>query len=223
MDLKLFLLINTVWTNPVLDRVMAVASSFDLWTPFMVLGVLLAAWRGGFRARSFIVVALLTAAVCDGVVSNSLKHLVNRPRPGDAMGGVRQVDLASARPRLRALFQKLKVRESAPHLGAAAGGRSFPSSHTANTMAIACVTALFYRRRGWLAFAPALVVAYSRLYTGAHWPSDVAGSILLGVAVGFAGVILSEKGWARWGARLFSATAGRHPRLPSARGSATQP
>jgi undecaprenyl-diphosphatase len=214
MDQKLFLLINTVWTHPALDRLMAVASSFELWTPFILLGIVLAAWRGGFRARSFLVVAVLTAGLCDGVVSNSLKHLVNRPRPADTMPGVRQVDLAGATPRLLALAKKMKVRLSRePDRDNPPPGRSFPSSHTANTCAVATVAAWFYRRRGWLAFGPALLVAYSRIYTGAHWPSDVAGSILLGVAVGLAGVFLAQKAWGRWAGRLLPAVAATHPRL----------
>jgi undecaprenyl-diphosphatase len=223
MDQKLFLLINTVWTNPALDRLMAVASSFDLWMPFILGVVLVAAWRGGFRARSFLVAAILTAAICDGVVSNSLKHLVNRPRPADTLAGVRQVDLAGATPRFVALVKRMKVRLSRePSRDNPPPGRSFPSSHTANTCAVATVAALFYRRRGWLAFGPALLVAYSRIYTGAHWPSDVAGSIVLGLAVGVAGVLLAEKVWDRWGARLLPAIAASHPRLPSARPAATQ-
>ena len=46
----------------------------------------------------------LMLAVGDGLVAGPLKHLIHRPRPWQAMAGVRQVDLARhARPRCLAL------------------------------------------------------------------------------------------------------------------------
>src|SRR5688572_3239263 len=104
MDQKLFLLINRVWTHPVLDRFMAGLTSFDVWVPFIVILVLLAAWRGGFRVRAFLVTAALTAALADGAIANPLKRLTDRPRPGDTEPGVRQVELAKVKPRVIALF-----------------------------------------------------------------------------------------------------------------------
>ena len=54
MDEQVFRLINQQWTGPALDRIMAAASSFDLWWPFIVLAVALVAWRGRTRARWFL-------------------------------------------------------------------------------------------------------------------------------------------------------------------------
>ena len=51
MDQRLFFLINRQWTSPVLDRIMAAASSLDLWLPFLAVLVVVAAWRGRARAR----------------------------------------------------------------------------------------------------------------------------------------------------------------------------
>ncbi len=187
MDERVFFLINHTWTHPALDRVMAAASSFDLWLPLILLAVALSAWRGGRRARWFLLSLGLTLAFSDGVVGHSLKHAFHRLRPYQMVQGVRQLDLThGVRPRMLALFRPLDVRWSGspdqyPPTGNA--GRSFPSSHVMNNVCAAVVLALFYRRWGWLYFGPAALVAYSRIYVGAHWPSDVIVSAFLAGAV----------------------------------------
>ncbi len=130
--------------------------------------------------RAALLVAVLAAGVSDGVVCNSLKHLVGRPRPHEALSGIRMVDLAKATPRLLALAKPIKVTLSRAE--ATPGGRSFPSAHTTNCTAVAVVAALFTARWAWSLLAIPLVVGYSRIYTGAHWPSDIAASLLLGLA-----------------------------------------
>ena len=69
---------------------------------------------------------------------------------------------------------------------------SFPSGHTA--VSFAAVFAL--KTAGsplWKpALAVAVVIAFSRLYLYAHWPSDVLAGALLGAAVGWAGAKLAE-------------------------------
>ncbi|UQX01212.1 bifunctional phosphatase PAP2/diacylglycerol kinase family protein [Streptomyces sp. RerS4] len=62
---------------------------------------------------------------------------------------------------------------------------SFPSGHSASAFAFA--TGLALESPGWgLAVAPVAVsVAFSRVYTGVHYPADVVAGAALGVAAGF--------------------------------------
>ncbi|MEZ4866234.1 MAG: VanZ family protein [Caldilineaceae bacterium] len=65
---------------------------------------------------------------------------------------------------------------------------SFVSGHCVLAFATAVVLALGLRRR-WLtvsAFVWALLVAYSRLYLGHHYPSDLLGGAVVGLAIGAA-------------------------------------
>jgi undecaprenyl-diphosphatase len=59
---------------------------------------------------------------------------------------------------------------------------SFPSGHTATAFAGATALSFFYPRGAPAFFVLAAAIAYSRLYVGVHFPLDVAGGIVIGVA-----------------------------------------
>jgi len=212
MDEHVFYLVNHFWARPGLDRVMAVASSWDFWWPFLVLGVLAVLAFGGFHARVMLVVAGLAVGVTDGIVVDSLKGIVGRPRPHEVLYGARTLDLAKAKPRFLAIGKPLREEFSQPGIRPP-HGNSFPSGHAANNFALASVVAVFYRRFGWLAFFPAAVVSYSRIYVGSHWPLDVVVSCLIGAGVGLLVTAGLEASWRRWGQKLLPALRHSHPSL----------
>ena len=63
---------------------------------------------------------------------------------------------------------------------------SFPSGHAASSFAAATVIWLNHRRCGWLALVLAALIAFSRLYVGVHYPSDVVFGALDGILLGVA-------------------------------------
>ena len=67
---------------------------------------------------------------------------------------------------------------------------AFPSGHTAVAFATATVLALRLRQRTvtLLAILGALLISFSRIYLGHHYPSDLLGGAVLGCAVGAAAV-----------------------------------
>lgn len=214
MDQKLFYLVNQQWASPWLDWPMVLLSSLDFWAPFagLIIGWYLV--RGGFRSRMFILCLGITVALTDGLVGNGLKKLVNRPRPRQ-VEAVRVLDLAKRKPRFLAITQPLVVKTSRPE-EPPIEGRSFPSGHTMNCFAVATVAFLFFRRWGALAYLVALGVGVSRLYTGAHWPSDVAFSIGLGCAMGALGTWITGALWRRCGSRWLPQVFANHPTMLSA-------
>ncbi len=215
MDQQLLFLINHTWAHPAFDRLMAVMSSLDFWLPFLIGLVVVAVIRGGFRMRMMLLAIGLAIAITDGVVVRTLKYVVGRPRPHEVLEGVRTLDLANARPRFLALGLPLKEEYSVARIRPPRGS-SFPSAHAANNFAVAVVCAVFYRRWGWLLFLPAIVVAYSRVYVGSHWPLDVIVSCFLGAGVGLFVVVIVEAFWRRWGGRCIPFLHEKHPSLLAA-------
>ena len=73
-----------------------------------------------------------------------------------------------------------------PHalvLVAHSGDYSFPSDHAVMAGAVAAGVPLTHRRLGAATAAAAVVMAFARVYVGAHFPLDVIVGLLLGAAV----------------------------------------
>lgn len=114
---------------------------------------------------------VMMAALCiDLVVCNGiLKNLFARIRPCDVNT---QIQLLIARP----------------------DDFSFPSGHTAASFA--AVAALYFsgERKLWKpALILACLIAFSRLYLYVHYPTDILGGILVGIAAGYAGYIIIQQ------------------------------
>jgi undecaprenyl-diphosphatase len=164
-DRWLLLKVNREWTSPFLDAVMpAVTNLLKVhWFIYGVGPALLALWlwKGRRNALKVLVVALLAVGSADFIAYHVIKPWAARPRPEFTVSGV-------------------DVR--VPN-----GGRyGFPSNHATNSAAAAAVLSAAYPA-GTLVFAAlAVLVGYSRIYVGAHYPADVLAGLLLGAAIGWA-------------------------------------
>ena len=212
METEILFLINRQWISPGLDLFMAAMSSLALWTAPILLALVLVAVFGRFKARAMLVVLLIALVFGGGVVCDRLKKSVQRPRPREMLADVRCVNLEPTTPVVLGLFKPTIATLSHPNPGPVTG-HSFPSAHAFNNFCVAMILSLFYRRWGWLYFIPAALVAYSRLYVGAHWPSDVIAGAFLGCGIALLTAALCDWVWSRFGSRLMPRTREAHPRL----------
>ncbi len=70
-------------------------------------------------------------------------------------------------------------------IGSAPEGFSFPSKHASLTFTLATVAFLKKKILGKVAFVSAALVAYSRVYLGVHYWSDIIAGAILGIAVAY--------------------------------------
>jgi membrane-associated phospholipid phosphatase len=113
--------------------------------------------------------ALVLASLLGWLASRGLKHLLHMPRPSSIPGS----DAA------KAIF------------GRRSGLNTFPSGHTVSVIAFACVWFAVSWRKAFPLLIAALIVGFSRIMVGAHWPADVLGGIVVGCVSAWAGARLA--------------------------------
>jgi undecaprenyl-diphosphatase len=107
--------------------------------------------------------------VGSGLINTQIKQSFSRPRPVSSFS-----EEIAPRP---------NEHRSVHAIGERLYCNSFPSGHSNTAFAAATLLALGFGGLYWLAFAVAGIVGYSRIYLGAHFPSDVVAGALLGFIV----------------------------------------
>jgi membrane-associated phospholipid phosphatase len=112
---------------------------------------------------------ILIPVALSAILANILKYIFDAPRPYEVYS----------------FIHKLSV----------GGSPSFPSGHTADAFAFAVAMVMVYRK--WYILIPvfiwAVLVGYSRMYLGVHFPSDVLGGAFIGASCSYSYVFYSKR------------------------------
>jgi undecaprenyl-diphosphatase len=131
------------------------------------VGVFMLIWDDGRLFRKFFTVV---AATYGGLmIAHAFKAALVRPRP---YVYYREM-IETGQVQINALF------------GLLASESAFPSGHT--TLVFSCVTALncIYKKRLWPLYFFAVYIAFTRVYVGVHFPSDVIAGAVIGTLSGY--------------------------------------
>ncbi len=166
-DKELLLFINR-HHNSFFDSIMWFASGIMSWFPLYAFIIILLIVK--FKKKSLLLILLIIPLIMisDQLTSGILKPLTERLRP-------------SHQPGLKNLLHYVDTYRG--------GLFSFPSSHACNFFAwVTYVGLIAGKRIKWLPYLlipVALLVSFSRLYLGVHFPSDVFCGALLGIFLGW--------------------------------------
>lgn len=209
LDIALFHFINGALVNPFFDWLMPILSGHGIgwFIPLAVVTVLAAISFSKARARLCALMIFLVVALGDPLVINTIKHAVERPRPFVTLPDARIFGVVGQG------YVAPEINEDGESMVADKGGHnSMPSAHAANLFAVTMVMFLFYRKSLWVMLPLALGVAFSRVYNGVHYPSDVLAGAILGAGYAVALAFTFEAAWQRLGKKWFPIW---HERLPS--------
>ncbi|WP_329119074.1 phosphatase PAP2 family protein [Streptomyces sp. NBC_01465] len=142
----------------------------EVWTEIglLLFGVLFVTvwWRARRDDSRAIALALLApvGTAIAYVISELVKSMIDEERPCRAVAGAASSLITCP----------------------AVGDWSFPSNHATIAGAAAVGLALAVPRLGWFTVPLALLMAFSRVFVGVHYPHDVLVGLLLGAVVAFA-------------------------------------
>lgn len=171
VDTIIFFFINRDLENRLFDILMPFITSkaYLLFLPFIVFFFL----KDRKRAIIVLTIGLASLALSDWG-SHMLKHVFERPRPCNTLDGVH-----------------LLVGCSRSY--------SLPSNHAVNAFAFALPFYLLFKNKIRYAFVIiAFTVAFSRVYVGVHYPSDVLVGALFGIMIALFVVNLYNYSYTRY-------------------------
>lgn len=175
LDQQLFFFVNRDMANIVFDTLCPIFRDKVTWFP--IYGLLAVYFLTQYRKKGWwlILLGVITIVLSDQLSSSLIKPLVHRIRPCNS-------------PDIKHLV-RLVIDECGV-------GFSFVSSHATNHFALATFLTFITYQRKWMIplwYLWAVVVGFSQVYVGVHYPGDIVCGGLLGITIGLVTGIIAAK------------------------------
>ena len=174
-DHDLFTEINSKWTNPLFDTLMPFLRNSIIWIPLYLFILVFVFLNFKTKAWWWIIFFLVTVALTDMTGTKLFKYGFERIRPCNNPD----------------MLAHLRLLVRCP------SGWGFISNHAANHFGMATFLFITFRRLFnnwmWLVFLWAGSIGYAQVYVGVHYPTDIAGGMLLGIIYGTCTGLLFNK------------------------------
>ena len=173
-DSQLFQYLNQLGT-PSWDRFWQIVTLKWSSIPLYLLLLVLIFKEFGIRTTLFVLLAVAVLITCSDQLANLFKYGIKRPRP----------------------CQVEALKDTIRYVAVRCGRYGYYSGHAANSMAVAVFVGLLLRPRyrylvfmllGW-----AVIIGYSRIYLGVHYPLDVVTGMFFGSLLGFLVFVVLQK------------------------------
>jgi len=199
LDEAIFLALNFDGGSAI-DHAMFIISGRLTWLPLYLLIIFLIWRRYGWRTTLFAVLLIAAAVGAADQICNLFKNGLQMLRPNH------DLDVTP--------YMHFPVRNGEPYINKGLYGTV--SAHASTTTAIAYLAHSFIHERLWrtasavatatvavsfvrrrwftiVAFVWVIMICYSRIYLGAHFPSQVLAGIALGLVIGATGVYIARR------------------------------
>ena len=164
LDTELFLYLNSI-NSEFWDTIMWNISATKIWIPLYLIVLFFVfkqqKWKGFITFLFMILVVVVADQGSVQLFKNTFQRL--RPCHNEAISNLVHI------------------------VNNKCGGQyGFVSSHATNTFAFTVFISLFFNKK-WISYSLifwAIIVSYSRIYLGVHYPLDVFGGAILGFLIG---------------------------------------
>jgi undecaprenyl-diphosphatase len=181
LDTQLLLFINHSTANAVFDVLMPALTSqgYLLVLPFLLYAIIRGVKQKNVQGKTYLTAAIWSIAISfcavslGGWVEDVLKITIARERPCRAIEGIRLIITCP-------------------------GSYSLPSGHAISSFAFAVPLFLLsrdYLTMPWRIYPIVLasLIAFSRIYLGVHYPTDVLAGTVLGAGIGMLSAVLWQR------------------------------